>query len=107
MFLSQDVTLFGLMIDVPLLLLPTATSRPDPSRPRSQVYFEVADATPEGFVQKSVLRKHVAEVSAMKFSPSGEFLASGGDESGSCGKKEDWEEDRSRRDFSGCICSPE
>jgi len=41
------------------------------------VFFEVQDTTADGLVEKAVLRKHLAEVSTMKFSPSGEFLATG------------------------------
>lgn len=43
------------------------------------------DATADGLVEKAVLRKHLAEVSAMKFSPSGEFLATGGHPNGGLG----------------------
>ena len=39
--------------------------------------MEVQDTTADGLVEKAVLRKHLAEVSTMKFSPSGEFLATG------------------------------
>lgn len=44
---------------------------------RTRPTMEVQDTTADGLVEKAVLRKHLAEVSTMKFSPSGEFLATG------------------------------
>jgi len=38
--------------------------------------FEVAETSAEGIKEKAVLKKHTAEVTALRFSPSGEFLAS-------------------------------
>lgn len=38
--------------------------------------FEIAEASVEGIREKAVLKKHSAEVTALRFSPSGEFLAS-------------------------------